>query len=361
MNREFLMLAHTYKPTKYNVGGWYLSEKLDGFRAFWDGGLSRGVPTRDVPWAGILDPKTRLEKSRIKPIATGLWSRYGNPIMAPDWFLNQLPPLMLDGELWAGRGGFQLCRSICSEDNPGPGWRKIEYAVFGTPHPGNFSFEGIIKNANMYCAMNADEIMRWIQRRNISLGGAFMRVQDGSDFEEELACLRNAFEDGSPVYLHRQRKLPKLAFDDAINAALDGILGGGGEGVVVRDPTSQWEPRRVRTMLKYKPFHDAEATVVGFTSGRKTDKGSKFLGKIGALVVTYQGKRLELSGLTDSERTFDDIEAVVYANQHPGEDMPVGTQGAAFHTGEKVTFKYRELSDDGIPKEARYWRKRDEE
>jgi hypothetical protein len=26
-----------------------------------------------------------------------------------------------------------------------------------------------------------------------------------------------------------------------------------------------------------------------------------------------------------------------------------------------VTFKYRELSDDGIPKEARFWRRRDAE
>ena len=28
------------------------------------------------------------------------------------------------------------------------------------------------------------------------------------------------------------------------------------------------------------------------------------MGKIGALIVDYQGKRLELSGLTDAEREF---------------------------------------------------------
>ena len=260
MNREFLMLAHQYKPNKYDVKGWYLSEKLDGFRAFWDGGLSRGMPTKEVPWAGMLDPKTQLEKSRIKPISTGLWSRYGNPIMAPDWFLNQLPPLMLDGELWAGRGGFQKCRSICSSDIPGPGWHDIEYAIFSTPHPVNFAFDGIIKNANMYCLMNSEEIYRWIQLRNMSLGGAFMRIQDGADFEEELTCLREAFDGvGSSIYLHHQRKLPMTNVDEAINVALDSILANGGEGVVIRDSTSQWEPRRVRTMLKYKPFSDAEA------------------------------------------------------------------------------------------------------
>ena len=46
--------------------------------------------------------------------------------------------------------------------------------------------------------------------------------------------------------------------------------------------------------------------MVGFTSGRETHKGSRLLGKIGALIVDYQGKRLELSGLTDAEREFAD-------------------------------------------------------
>ncbi|MGO9107157.1 MAG: hypothetical protein ACLQDH_13660, partial [Dissulfurispiraceae bacterium] len=102
--REFLQLADHYDPFKSNVAGWYISEKLDGTRCFWDGGLSRGLPPESVPWASVTDPKTGERKAKIKPIATGLWSRYGNPIMAPDWWLNRLPACPLDGELWAGRG-----------------------------------------------------------------------------------------------------------------------------------------------------------------------------------------------------------------------------------------------------------------
>ena len=41
--------------------------------------------------------------------------------------------------------------------------------------------------------------------------------------------------------------------------------------------------------------------------------------------------------------------------------MPEHFQGQCFRKGQTVTFKYRELSDEGIPKEARYWRKRDVE
>ena len=41
--------------------------------------------------------------------------------------------------------------------------------------------------------------------------------------------------------------------------------------------------------------------------------------------------------------------------------MPDWFQGRHFKRGQTVTFKYRELTSDGIPKEARYWRRRDTE
>jgi len=44
------------------------------------------------------------------------------------------------------------------------------------------------------------------------------------------------------------------------------------------------------------------------------------------------------------------------AQARPGQDMPAGTQGKHFKVGQVVTFIYRELSDEGIPKEARYFR-----
>jgi ATP-dependent DNA ligase len=138
------------------------------------------------------------------------------------------------------------------------------------------------------------------------------------------------------------------------------ILDKGGEGLVVRDPEQRWIPKRSRGLLKYKPFSDDEGTITGFVSGRKTEKGSKLLGLIGALILDYKGKRLELSGLTNEEREFSCAHYTRYATSHPGEDMLADAQGRFFKVGDKVTFKYRELSDDGLPKEARYWRKRSE-
>ena len=129
--REFLMLAHTYDEEKHgdSVIGWYMSEKLDGIRAFWDGGISRGIITFEVPWANT------LKDSRLKriPVATGLWTRRGKVIHAPKWFLDQLPPFPLDGELLDGYSR-QSTQSIISKHSPSDNeWAKILYFIFESP------------------------------------------------------------------------------------------------------------------------------------------------------------------------------------------------------------------------------------
>jgi hypothetical protein len=381
--REFLQLADHYAAAKHNVAGRYISEKLDGTRCFWDGGLTRGLPTETIPWASILDPKTGLKKSKIKPVATGLWSRYGNPIMAPDAFLNLLPCCPLDGELWAGRGNFQLCRSICGGNAPDPRFMdKIVYAVYSTPALAAVFATGEIKNANMICTLDYIQIEHWIRRRLSALGREpvyegvpvpkrcladdYRYLPAGVPFSEELHFLDANLDNIDPdtkCYLHPQTKLADNRADAAqqVEDTLQRVLDQGGEGVVVRDPDATWIPKRHKGLLKYKPYKDAEARVIGFTSGRETDKGSKHLGRIGALITDYDGKRLELSGLKDVEREFASGEMGVFAAANPGVDMPDWLQGRHFKKGQTVTFKYRELSDDGIPKEARYWRRRDVE
>ena len=370
--REFLQLAEPYKPEKrdrkggysFRVGGKFLSEKLDGTRCFWDGGLSRGWPTDQVPWASITDPKTGEKKGKIKPVATGLWSRYGNPIMAPDWFLNQLPCVPLDGELWAGRGNFQLCRSICGGDEPDPRFKQIKYAVYSCPPITAVFGTGEIKNTNMVCNLHWPSNELWIKDRMEEFEGDFRFLNPGSTFADELKFLADAIETHSDYcFLHKQVKLPddEEAARTAIEMHLDAVLAKGGEGVVMRDPNAVWLPKRHDGILKFKPYEDAEGRVIGFTSGRETLKGSRLQGMIGALIVDYKGKRLELSGLTDAERKFQTGEMSVYAAEHPGVDMPENFQGQVFRKGQNVTFIYRELTDDGIPKEARYHRKRDVE
>lgn len=359
IKREFLQLAKKFRPDKDSIPGWYLSEKLDGTRCLWDGGVTRGMQTTHIPWASLTHPKTGEPKDKIKPTSTGLWSRYGNPIMAPDWFLDKLPPFPCDGELWAGRGNFQLCRSICGGDEPDPRFDQIQFAVFSSPPWGRLFQTGLIKNTNMVVDINWETIEKWLQKN----APALIAPPMAATFESELFALRawNGWDD--QVYILKQTI---LSLDEAKAAVefgsyLDQLVESGAEGVIIRDPKAHWTPKRVSSCFKFKPFDDAEGKVVGFTSGRETDKGSKHLGKIGALILDYDGKRLELAGLTDEEREFATQSQRQYAEKNPGVDMPSDFQGKHFRVGDTVTFIYRELSDDGIPKEARYFRQRDEE
>ncbi len=361
MRREFLQLAHKLNPARHQIGGYYISEKLDGTRCFWDGGVSRGLPTTDVPWANVLNPKTGQKKKKIKPIATGLWSRYGNPIIAPDWFLNTLPACFLDGELWAGRGNFQLCRSICGGDKPDPRFDKIKFVVYSAPSYNQLFQSGEIKNTNMLCTINEQACGNFIGYYLEEFEGDFL-FSNAKTFQEELDFLARVFEAQHKFCfpLH-QEKLPSDLGEAHARVAkrLEAVLDLGGEGVVLRDPRASWTPKRNHGILKYKPYSDAEGIIVGFTSGRETDKGSRLLGKIGSLILDYKGKRLELAGLTDKERVFSNPDMCFFAAQHPCADMPVYFQGKCFKVGQTVTFKYRELTDNGVPKEARYFRKRD--
>lgn len=363
--REFLQLADTYDAAKHEIAGFYISEKLDGTRCLWDGGLTRGVPTTDVPWANTTDPKTGAPKDKVKPVATGLWSRYGNPIMAPDWFLNALPACPLDGELWAGRGNFQLCRSICGGDVADSRFDKVNFAVYSSPPLAHLFRDGEIKNSNMLLTVNYKDMQEFVRDSISAFRGTYAAAPANCNFEQELLFLSKAIEtQNDNVFLHRQIKLPMdpAAAVQAANDYLATVLDKGGEGCVIRDPASPWTPKRHRGLLKFKPFEDAEALVLGFVAGR-TGKQGNVLGKIGALRVrsTTLENNVEFeigSGLTMEEREFSNPAAVAYAQEHPGEVMPDKFNGEQITRNEIITFKYRELSDDGIPKEGRYWRRR---
>ena len=360
--REFLQLAKKFVMGKDDPSGMYISEKLDGTRVFWDGGISRGVMTNTVPWANTHHPKTGMPKDNLKPVSTGLWSRYGNPVIAPDWWLNRLPPIFLDGELFAGRGNFQTLRSIVAKKvAENEAWRDVQFAVFGCPPAERVFAPGEIKNSNMVLDIDPDRIFKFIQKRSESgTGEEFVSTAlKGATFEHELKYLQSALPQDELVYLHRHLLLPESRShaEKIMDMFMSEVLNEGGEGIMLRDPQAIWTPKRVKSLLKLKPFTDDQGTLVGFVSGRQTDKGSKLRGLIGAMVLDYKGKRLELSGFTNEERRFATEEMTKVAYGDPGEEMPPHFQGLHFSVGDTIEFRYRELSDDKIPKEARYLRK----
>ena len=339
MKQHFLQLAHTFDPKKHEISGRYVSEKLDGLRFFWDGGISGGIPVEQVPWANIA-------KSNSVPIATGLWSRYAKVINAPDWWLDRLPDFPLDGELWSGRGQFQKISSIVRSTVNQKNWTGIKAMVFDSPPLRQVFKDREINETNF--KKNIVGAIEWM------LDGGDFGTPFLSTFERRLKFLQMYLEENEVVKLHEQRQLSfstaeaKEELEEFLQQALDQ----GGEGLIIKTPNNLWEPERSHGMLKYKPSRSGEATVIGFTWGRETDKGSKLLGKMGALICEINAGQFKLSGFTDEER-----EMSVQETDYPGEIVSDSISNIRFPRGSKVTYKFRELTDAGLPKEGRYWRK----
>lgn len=101
-----LLLAEKYRQD-IDLSAYWVSEKLDGVRAFWDG--------------------------------ERLISRGGNAFATPSWFTAGFPLVALDGELWIGRRQFEETVSIVTRGVPHAGWRRVRYMVFDLPEdPGVF-------------------------------------------------------------------------------------------------------------------------------------------------------------------------------------------------------------------------------
>ena len=245
-----VLLAHKWE-NEQDPTGWWMSEKLDGIRAYWDG--------------------------------EGFISRLGNRFLAPDWFTADLPADTLDGELWVGRKKFQVTTSIVRSGAAGQAWKDVTYVVFDAPN-GKGGFEDRIAHAKKIFA-RAEAPHARVLEHEACTGIAHLR--------EELARVE----------------------------AL------GGEGLMLRRPRSKYEVGRSQSLLKVKTFHDAEARVIGHAPGTGKHKG-----RLGAVIVELPG------GVTFNVGTgFSDAER---------EAPPA--------IGAIITFRYQELSDDGVPRFPSY-------
>ena len=95
-----LLLLNNYTSDS-NITSWYMSEKLDGVRAYWDG--------------------------------KKLISRSGRVFATPLFFTKNFPLSKLDGELWSKRGDFSNISSIVNRKKAYNGWKDITYNIFEVP------------------------------------------------------------------------------------------------------------------------------------------------------------------------------------------------------------------------------------
>lgn len=352
LKREFVQLAHDYNPSQ-SVAGWFVSEKLEGHRGTWDGGVTRGLPIEEVPWAN-------LAKSGHGKIATGLWSRYGHPIHAPNWFLDQIPKgPILDGELWAGRGNFQVVHDVIKHttnlSEVEREWNKIKYIVFDAVSSQQLFTEGLIKNQH-YEMMITKQHLIWYNKMRVQQGLLGCPQFMAAGYKSTLGFLAKlTLTDKFAV--HQQIQLPYIdtVATDSLNKMIEATRKVKGcEGLILRGPDEFWFPKRLHTILKVKERDDDIATVVGYRTGREGKEG-KLLGKMGSLYVVWRKVRFKLSGFEIPEREFD-ISMREWALSNPDEDCPDWFNMKQFPKGSEIKFTYRGLSDDGVPKEAAFLR-----
>ncbi|KAJ0392286.1 hypothetical protein P43SY_003600 [Pythium insidiosum] len=127
-----LLLAKKWEREKNDPVGWWMSEKLDGVRAFW-----------------------HAEKQVFL-------SRLGNVFPAPEWFTKCLPKDQdLDGELFGGRGRFQFTVGIAKTENS-KHWDQLVYKIFDVPSMKTEPFEERMSRAKQIVEdMNVDHV-QWV-------------------------------------------------------------------------------------------------------------------------------------------------------------------------------------------------------
>ncbi len=111
------------------------------------------------------------------------------------------------------------------------------------------------------------------------------------------------------------------------------VVRAGGEGLMLHRANALYVTGRSDDLLKMKPYQDAEAIVIGYVSGK-----GKYQERLGALRVrTEDGIEFNLgAGLSDALRR---------------DPPPLGTM---------ITYRYRGLTQRGVPRFASYHRVRDE-
>lgn len=230
----------------------------------------------------------KLDGVRGRWTGTKLLTREGNPVSAPAWFTDGWPDEPMDGELWIARGRFDEVSGIVRTREPDDGqWRRVRFMVFDLP-------------------------------------------AHGGSFDERVPHMRALLKDANVPWLQPIEQF-RVRDADELDAKLESIVAAGGEGLMLHHRNARYRAGRSEHLLKYKPYDDAEARVVGHTPGE-----GKYAGMLGALIVERaDGLRFRIgSGFTDAER----------ANPPP--------------VGNWITYRYNGLTSGGVPRFARFLRVR---
>lgn len=214
----------TLKSLQSSYQDYLASEKLDGVRGYWNG--------------------------------ENIISRAGNIINAPTWFIKDFPNVPLEGELWIGRGQFDLVSGIIRRQNPiDQDWRQVKFMLFDAP------------NSKLVFSQRMDFIDNLI----------------------------------SPLNIPWLQLIPHYSFDN-YSALIDHfhkLIDNGAEGLMLNKANAYYQSGRTDSIVKLKPYIDTEAIVVKHLTGK-----GKYKHMMGSLLVKNKhGMEFKIgSGFSDKQR-----------------------------------------------------------
>jgi len=263
----------------------------------------RGLVDYNPPVEWLLSEKYDGYRARWIPSKRIFLSRNQKEFIAPEWFKNAMPNIDLDGELFAGREYFQYMGTVRKKIPVDEEWKNIKYVVYDLPEEDDI-FENRI-----------DKLIKIVKENNSNI-----------------------------VIYAKQIKIKSLIH---MEKTYQDILKKGGEGIMIKDPTSLYEDKRSNYMLKYKPSYDAESIIVDYHMGN-----GKYDGILGGFICkplinydTYSvidkddNHEFSISGMDDSIRES-------YKISHP-----IGTI---------ITYQHSGKTEAGKPRFPRYLRIRDD-
>jgi DNA ligase-1 len=151
-------------------------------------------------------------------------------------------------------------------------------------------------------------------------------------FRERAEEIRQLVRKADVLWLHEIVQF-QVVHRSILQKQLDEIVKAGGEGLMLHRADATYETGRSDTLLKMKPWDDAEAVVIAHLPGK-----GKYNGTMGALRVrTIDGREFSLgTGFTDQQRKTP---------------PPIGKM---------VTYRYRDFTSSGLPRFASFLRVQEE-
>ncbi len=328
----FAQTIAPWKGSDKELLGYYWSRKYNGMSVIWDGGISKGIPLKDIPYGYARDKKEGTS------LATGLWTlgrkgedSFDKPkiVNAPPQFLAKLPAgIPLHGELWK-EDNLRYLRRYAKVLRPQMHkWLEIKFKVFAVKP--FITFDGIED------FLHATYIDERFYLNNYTI-------------YDYLDIAKKNVEENKHLNFIKMQKINSLS---QVASVLQEIHDCEYEGGVFLHPTAFYENKRNPKVLKHKPCYENEATIVGYEEANPEKQHS---GKVGAILVSFtwddsvqyiHGGRVRFTGKT--------VNFSVSGLEHKERDWE--TCKKLYPIGGILRFSFNLISEGAIPQHCNIYR-----